>query len=99
MHASVTTAEVNLDSIDEIAPLYQRFLPTLRAANGWLGVYVMVDRTTGRGHVVGLWETGADAEAFETSGEFQRLLAEYPMGILAGPPARHIAEVLFQASL
>jgi hypothetical protein len=41
MYASMTTAQVNLDHVDEIAPLYQRFLPTLQAAKGWRGITVL----------------------------------------------------------
>ncbi len=98
MYASVTSARVNPINVDDIAPLYQRFLPTLRSAKGWLGVYVVVDRSSGNGHVVGLWETESDAHVFETSGAFQKLLADYPPGILVGPPQRSVAEVVFHAS-
>ena len=97
MHASVTVAQVNLDRVDDVAPLYDRFLPTLRSANGWLGVYVVVDRSTGNGHLLGLWKTEADAQSFETSGAFQKLLAEYPPGILVAPPQRSVVEVVFHA--
>jgi hypothetical protein len=98
VYASVTVAQVNLDRIDDLAPLYQHFLPILRAAQGWRGIYVVVDRSTGHGQIVGLWETEADAQAFEASGTFQRLLAQYPPGILVGPPQRRVGEVVFHAS-
>jgi len=74
-----------------------RFPPALRSAPGWQGVDVIADRSTGGGHVVGLRETEADAAAFETSGEFARLLAQYPPGILAGPPSRTVGGVVFHA--
>ena len=99
MFASVTTAQVNLDHVDELAPLYQRFLPTLQAAKGWRGISVLVDRSTGQGLLVGLWETEADARLFETSGTFQQLLADYPQGLLVGPPQRQVVDVVFHASL
>ena len=98
MHASVTVAQVNIDRIDDLAPLYERFLPVLRSAPGWRGVYVVVDRSTGAGHLVGLWDTQADAAAFESGGAFTRLLAQYPPGILTGPPARTVGEVVFHAT-
>jgi quinol monooxygenase YgiN len=98
VYASVTVAQVNLDRVDDIAPLYEQFLPSLRSAKGWLGVYVVVDRSTGDGHLLGLWETKADAHSFETSGAFQRLLAQYPPGLLVAPPQRSLAEVVFHAS-
>ena len=98
MYASVTVAQVNLDRVDDIAPLYERFLPTLRSAHGWLGVYVVVDRSTGDGLAFGLFETEADAHAFETSGAFQKLLADYPPGLLVSPPRRSVGQVVFHAS-
>ena len=97
MYASVTVAQVNPDRVHDIAPLYDRFLSTLRSAHGWLGVYVVVDRSTGNGRLLGLWETESDAQSFETSGAFQRLLADYPPGILVAPPQRSVGEVVFHA--
>ena len=98
MHASVTAAQVSPDRIDDVAPLYERLVPMLREASGWLGVYVVVDRSTGSGHLLGLWESESDAVAFETSGAFQRVLSAYPPGLLTGPPQRSVGEVVFHAS-
>src|SRR5215472_933045 len=98
MFASITVATVNPDRVADIASLYEKVLPTLKATRGWLGVYVVVNRTSGAGHLLGLWETEADAQAFETSGAFQAVLAQYPPGILTAPPTRTIGEVVFQAS-
>jgi hypothetical protein len=98
MYASVTVAQVNPVRVDDITSLYERVLPTLRSASGWLGVYVVVERSTGAGHLLGLWQTEADARAFETSGTFQKILEEYPPGILTGPPQRSVGEVIFHAT-
>jgi len=98
MHASLTVAQVSPHRIDDVAPLYERLAPMLREARGWLGVYVVVHRSTGRGHLLGPWESEQDAVAFETSGAFQRVLSEYPPGLLTGPPQRSVGEVVFHAS-
>ena len=98
MHASVTVAQVSPGRIDDVGPLYERLAPTLREAKGWLGVYVVVNRSTGSGHLLGLWESEEDAVAFETTGAFQRVLSEYPPGLLTGPPQRSVGEVVFHAS-
>jgi hypothetical protein len=90
--------QVDSDRTDELTHLYERFLPTLQAAPGSRAVYILIDRSTGDGHVIGLWETADDAQAFETTGTFGSLLAECPPGLVTGRPARRIAEVLFQAS-
>jgi hypothetical protein len=80
MYASVTVAQVSPDRVDDITSLCERVLPTLRSASGWLGVYVVVERSTGAGHLLGLWRTEADARAFETSGTFQRILVSQGCG-------------------
>jgi len=97
VHASVIAGGVNPERIDDLPSLYETFLPTLRSAPGWIGIYVIADRSTGSGHVIGLWESEANAAAFETSGEFARLLAQFPPGTLTGPPSRTVGEVIFHA--
>jgi len=94
VYASITVAQVNLDRIDNLAPLYEQFLPTLRSATGWLGMYVVVVRSTGHGNLLGLWQTEADAQSFESTGAFQKLLSEYPPGLLVTPPRRSVGEVV-----
>jgi hypothetical protein len=95
--ASVTLARVNLDRVDDVAPLYGRLLPQLEAAPGWRGVYVVIDRASGDGLLLGLWDTEGDAKAFEASGTFQRILDDYPPGLLASAPSRKVGEVVFRA--
>jgi len=86
-------------AVDELALRYQRFQPTLQAAQGWRGITLMVDRSADQGLLVGLWETAADAQMFETSGTFQQLLADYPPGLLVGPTQRQVVDVVFHASV
>jgi hypothetical protein len=95
--ASVTVAGVAIDRIDDVGPLYERLLPSLEQAPGWRGVYVVVDRSSGESHLLGLWDTQEDALAFETSGAFQRILTDYPPELLTRPPQRSVGEVVFQA--
>jgi transposase len=46
---------------------------------------------------VHVWETEADALAFQTSGPFQRLVAtEFPK-VMVGPPQREVYAVVFQS--
>jgi len=97
MFASVTVATASLDRVDEISEIYERLLPTLEAAAGWRGVYVVVDRATGKGHLLGLWRSEADAIEFEAGGTFGRILADYPPGLLLGAPHRTVGEVVFHA--
>ncbi len=98
MYASIVVARVAVDRVGDLADLYERFLPTLREAPGWRGVYLVVDRSNGDGHLVGLWESEDHALAFERDGTFGRLLADYPPGILLGAPTRSVGEVIFHAA-
>ena len=98
MFASITTATVAPERVDELPGIYERLLPTLEAARGWQGIFLVVNRATGIGHLLGLWETESDAHEFESSGAFQRILADYPPGLLVGPPERTVGEVLFHAA-
>ena len=98
MFASIVTAQVAVDRIADLSELYERFVPTLRQAPGWRGVYLVVDRSSGEGHLVGLWDSEEHALAFERDGTFARLLADYPPGILLGAPTRNVGEVVFHAA-
>ncbi|HTJ74836.1 MAG TPA: hypothetical protein VL337_05680 [Acidimicrobiales bacterium] len=97
MFASVTVARVAPDRVDEIPQLYEALLPVLRASVGWRGIYVVVNRSTGSGHLLGLWDTEADALDIESSGAFQRILSDYPAGLLLEPPERSVGELVFHA--
>ena len=98
MFASITVASVAVDRVDDVGPLYERLRPELEAGPGWRGVYVVVDRLTGKGHLLGLWDNETDARALETSGAFQRILTGYPPGLLTSPPTREVGEVVFHAA-
>jgi hypothetical protein len=98
VYASIVVASVAVDRVHDLADLYGRFLPPLREAPGWRGVYLVVDRSNGDGHLIGLWETEDHALAFERDGAFGRLLADYPPGILLEAPRRSVGEVIFHAA-
>ena len=97
MYASVTTTQFRPLALEELATIYQRLIPTLQATMGWCGVYVLADCENGYSRIVDLWETEADAVAFQASGAYQKLLATELDGLLVGQPQREMCRVLFRA--
>ena len=53
---------------------------------------MLTNTETGRGYIIGLWESREDAEGFESSGAFQEQAAKFE-DILDGPPSREVCEV------
>src|SRR5690242_20352019 len=97
MYASVMTTQFRPLALEELAAIYQRLLPTLRANPGWCGVYVLADCENGYSRIVDLWETEADAQAFQMSGAYQKLMATELGGMMIGQPQREMCTVLFRA--
>lgn len=62
-----------------------KFFTVTAKHRGFQGGLLLTDTKTGKG--IGLWETEADATAFEKSGLFKELVAKFG-DILVEPPAR-----------
>lgn len=66
MFAKVVTIEGPPETVDEgIEGFRDRNLPTMQSAPGWRGAYLLVDRTSGKGLAITLWESQEAAEATE----------------------------------
>ena len=64
MHARVSTAQYQLDKLDEGIQIYREsVLPEMRQQSGFKGVMALVDRSTGKAISLSLWETETDARA------------------------------------
>ena len=55
-------------------------------------LYVLMDRKTGKGLTIALWETEADMTAGEASGYYQQQVAKFK-DILSAAPVREAYEV------
>jgi quinol monooxygenase YgiN len=94
MIASVTLGgRFQPDQIDEIVTGLRSLLPRIKQAPGFKGWLLAVDRRTGKGVTVGLWESEAAAQAAEPL--YQEALREVGR-FLAEPPTRELYEVLLQ---
>jgi len=93
MHARVTISEGKLDKVDEAISIIQDSIaPAAKQQKGFKGLATLMDRSTGKGISITLWETEADMLAGEASGYLKEQYAK-AMPTLAGPPTTEHYEV------
>ena len=87
MYARVTTVQVSPDKIEEAIRLWRdSVMPAAREQKGFKSGRLLVDRKTGKGISIGLWETEADIRASaEGSAYFQAQIAKFA-GLFTAPP-------------
>lgn len=96
MYARIITSQVKSGSIDEYTSIWRDSIASqLKPSKGFKGGYLTGDRQTGKGAVITLWETEADATAVDSSGQYQQILGLL-IDHLAAPPVREQFEVLVQ---
>jgi len=96
MHAGVVSVQFKPDKVEEAARIYQdSVVPELRQMRGFEGGYVLTNAETGKGYIIGLWESLEDAEGFERSGAFREQAAKF-QDVLDGAPSREVCEVKIQ---
>lgn len=84
---------VRPDAVEEALRIYRdSVLPELKEIPGFEGGYVLTNAETGKGYIIGLWQTQADAESFQSSGTFREQSAKFE-GVLAEAPSREVYEV------
>jgi len=97
MQARVTHVQVQPDKIDEATSIYRdSVVPVLKAQNGYPATYMLVDRATGKGMSVTIWESLEALQASESSGFYQEQVAKFAP-VFAAPPTREVYEVSVQA--
>jgi heme-degrading monooxygenase HmoA len=78
MFARVTTFEFKLAFIDEVMKiLKESVVPAAQSQKGFKKIYFFLDRETGRGHSIALWESKEDAIANEKSLFYQEQLTKF----------------------
>lgn len=92
MYASVITVKINPEMIDEAADALQGILTGV-SPTGWQHTYLVVDRQTGQLMSFGVWNTEADAIAYETSGRFRQDIQKMN-GFLESAPERTTGEIV-----
>ncbi len=96
MYARVVSGQYQSGKMDEGVELFRNSLaPAARQQQGFKGLLGLVDRATGKGMSITLWETEADLKASEASGYYQQQLAQF-VPLFSGSPQREVYEVADQ---
>jgi quinol monooxygenase YgiN len=91
---AVTMVQVHPDKVDELIRAYEE-MTRATEAQGLMGARLLTNRTTGKVLIIGLWESEADAKAFESSPGFQESVASIAP-LLTAAPTREYYEVSFE---
>jgi heme-degrading monooxygenase HmoA len=93
MYARVSIGQMIPAKVDEAIGIYRNsVIPAAKQQKGFKGLFVLTDRTTGKGITMALWETEADMEACERNGYYQAQLAKFK-DVLSAPPVREVYKV------
>jgi heme-degrading monooxygenase HmoA len=97
MYARVTFATAQPAKVDQtIKIMRDSVLPTVKKQKGFKGLVYLTNRKTGKGMVIGLWNTENDLAAVESSGVYQEQVAKV-MPLLSAPPTMEHYEVSIKA--
>lgn len=97
MYARLTIMQVDTDRIDEGIEFYQEsIVPAAKTQKGFRGIYLLVDRKTGKSISLTLWDSEEDAIANEKSRYYQEQIVK-GVQFYTKPPIREGYEVVIQA--
>jgi len=97
MFARLMVASINMDKLDETIKIYKEsIVPAAKSQKGYQGAYFLIDRKTGKGISITLWDSEEDAIANEQSGYLQEQVGKLKEFFTA-PPVREGYEVSVQA--
>lgn len=93
MFAGTITVQFEADRIDEAIELYERnIVPIARSLEGYVGIYLLVDRETGKGISLSLWSDEDGAVAGKQGSRFREQIAKFT-DMMTAPPVAESFEV------
>jgi heme-degrading monooxygenase HmoA len=93
MHAQVTHTQILPGKIDEAITIYRdSVMPVAKKQKGFRGIYLLVDRATGKFMSIHLWESSR-AMAGSENDEFLKKQFALFANVFASPPTREPYEV------
>ncbi len=96
MYARVTTVSVQPDKVAETTRIYnESILPSVKAANGNRGVFLLIDPASGKGMSITLWNSEADGQTYDSSGSYREQVAKVSQ-FFSAPPSLATYEVAAQ---
>jgi len=97
MFARLTRFQVRVDTIDQMKKIYEEsVVPAAKSQKGYQGNYWLIDRKTGKGMAITLWNSEEDALANEESHFYQEQLEKF-IDFLTAPYIREGYEIVVQA--
>jgi heme-degrading monooxygenase HmoA len=96
MYARIITSQLKPGTFDQALAIWREsIIPSLENTQGFRGGYMSSDPNTGKGMVVTLWETLADANAMNSSGKYQESITLFAK-LLDSKPDLEQLEVMVQ---
>ena len=97
MFARVTTTQFSPYRMDEAIHLVrERVLPAVQQETGFKGYLMLVDRSTGKGITITLWEEEADREVTGPSSSYYREAIGHVVPLLEAAPLVEDLEIVIQ---
>ncbi|MBM3242573.1 hypothetical protein FJZ31_40450 [Candidatus Poribacteria bacterium] len=94
MFTRLTIVQCKIDKIDEAIKIFEEsVVPAVKSEKGYRGVYLLINRETGKGISITAWDSEQDAIANEQSGDYQKRLAKFKE-LFTAPPVREGYEVV-----
>jgi len=93
MYARLTQLNMKPDKIDVAIEIYKKsVVPAAKAQKGFMAIYLLTDRPTGKGYSISFWKTEQDAVANERNRFYQEQLVKF-IEFYQSPPVREGFEV------
>ena len=97
MFARVTSAQIPVAKSDKFIEIYKKsVVPAAKAQKGFSGIYLLLDRSTGKGMSIGLWESEEAMIATEKNRFFQEQITKF-LPFYIQPPIREGFEIVVKA--
>ena len=97
MFARLMIGTRKMDKLDDAVKIYKEsIIPVAKSQKGYRGAYLLIDRKTGKGVSMTLWDSEEDCIADEQSGLYQKQKDRYKESFTA-PTVREGYEVSAQS--
>lgn len=97
MYARVTELNMKPDKVEEAIELYKKsVVPAAKVQKGFVAIYLLTDRPTGKGRAITFWKTEKDCLANEHNRYYQEQLAKF-IDFYQSAPIREGYEVTVKA--
>jgi heme-degrading monooxygenase HmoA len=97
MFMRITSMQLKTEYIDHVIKIYEEsVVPAARSQKGFLKIFFCLDRETGKGHSIAMWESKEDAVSNEKSLYYQEQLIKF-MPFYKTDPVKEGFEVIVAA--